>query len=217
MLRLKHLRTKLLISLLALCLLLTYIIKSRASTHTAVSKYDMELEEFKYETRKVFHSNKSKPAVVSPLLSEHDIAKQIELDLKYLAEQRVSSMKAVMRFSRNESFKVTKENERHLDTKSGNKYLILEYTKVFFQPKFCSKTSAQIFNSQLEACEYSNCLYSCDKQADLARADALLFHQRDLETEMKRSASFDEWLASTRQLPFKTVAEKLQRSGSNQV
>lgn len=31
-----------------------------------------------------------------------------------------------------------------------NSYLIVEYTDVFFKPKFCDKTSEEIFNSPVE-------------------------------------------------------------------
>ena len=36
---------------------------------------------------------------------------------------------------------------------SKKDYLIIEWTKVFFQPKFCDKTPAEIFNSDLEKCD----------------------------------------------------------------
>jgi hypothetical protein len=92
-------------------------------------------------------------------------------------------------------------------------YVILEYTNVFFKPKFCSKKSEEIFNSRIEKCEYQNCFYSCDKSL-LKTADALLFHQRDLEVEFefKHSSDLSQWLKSTTQLPFKTPLAKLSNN-----
>ena len=86
----------------------------------------------------------------------------------------------------------------------------MEYTKVFSQPKFCSKSSESIFNSVLETCPYTNCLYTCEKsEENLKRADLLLFHQRDLETELinKYEKSVTNWLEATEQIPFKGKLE----------
>jgi len=103
--------------------------------------------------------------------------------------------------------------------KSKKDYLIIEWTKVFFQPKFCDKTPAEIFNSDLEKCDLANCQYTCD-QADnnLKNADALIFHLRDLEAEYELTyrKNFDAWLENTKQLPFKNVADKLANN-PNQV
>ena len=64
-------------------------------------------------------------------------------------------------------------------------YLIIEYTKIFFLEKFCKFSSNQIFNSPIEKCKYQNCNYTCNKIDYLKQADALIFHQRDLEAEFK--------------------------------
>lgn len=96
---------------------------------------------------------------------------------------------------------------------SSEKYLILEYTNVFFKPKFCNRKSEDIFNSELEVCEYSNCEYTCDKQTYLSQADALLFHQRDLEVEFEKSnKNFEDWFNVTSQFPFKTIEQKLKNN-----
>ena len=102
------------------------------------------------------------------------------------------------------------ELARHHPPSPPHTYLILEYTEVFFKPKFCSKSSEAIFNSAIEKCPYSNCVYSCAKEADLKRADLLIFHLRDLEAEYEKHyrPRFDDWLRNTKQLPFKTVDEK---------
>ncbi|RNA21013.1 glyco 3-alpha-L-fucosyltransferase A-like isoform X1 [Brachionus plicatilis] len=96
---------------------------------------------------------------------------------------------------------------------SPEKYLILEYTNVFFKPKFCDKKPEEIFNSEFETCEYTNCDYTCDKIDHLSKADALIFHQRDLEAEFERSKKkFENWFKTTKQFPFKTIEQKLQNN-----
>ncbi len=61
-------------------------------------------------------------------------------------------------------------------------------------------------------------MYSCAKKDELVKADALLFHLRDLESELINShkSDFGAWLAATAQLPFKTAEAKL-KSNANQV
>jgi hypothetical protein len=92
------------------------------------------------------------------------------------------------------------------------KYLILEYTNVFFQPKFCSKSNMDIFNSKIEWCKYRNCEYTCDK-TKIKIADALIFHMVDILNEYtKDSSNFEQWLKNTRQLPYKSVEEKVNNN-----
>lgn len=64
-------------------------------------------------------------------------------------------------------------------------------------------------------CPYQNCEYSCVKSSEnVKKADALLFHQRDLEIEFSTSyrSNFDKWLEMTNQLPFKTTKAKLENN-----
>ncbi|CAF0723527.1 unnamed protein product [Brachionus calyciflorus] len=95
----------------------------------------------------------------------------------------------------------------------NEKYVILEYTNVFFRPKFCGKKREDIFDSNVEKCEYKNCEYTCDKINYLSKADALIFHLRDLEIEFKKNfTNFEIWLNSTNQIPFKTTFDKLKNN-----
>ncbi|CAF1584169.1 unnamed protein product, partial [Adineta ricciae] len=55
-------------------------------------------------------------------------------------------------------------------------YLILEYTTVFNQPKFCGKTPTFIFGKH---CPYQNCRYTCDRNWSKS-ADVLLMHHHDI-------------------------------------
>jgi hypothetical protein len=99
--------------------------------------------------------------------------------------------------------------------KSKADFLIVEYTNVFFQPKFCSHSNEQIFNSELERCKFQNCRYTCDKsEASLRAASALIFHQRDLEHELESVYKSDtgKWLQNTKQFPFRTIHAKVEHN-----
>jgi hypothetical protein len=141
----------------------------------------------------------------------------IQTDLNTLKNQKVVYDNLINEFDKN--LKNLSKNERASKLSSNNKYLIVEYTKVFFQPKFCSKSSQDIFNSAIEKCPFSNCFYSCDKkEATIKNADLLIFHQRDLEAELEFAYqnNLQNWLQHTKQLPFKTTIEK-QKNNPDQV
>jgi hypothetical protein len=90
-------------------------------------------------------------------------------------------------------------------------YLIVEFTKIFSQTKFChmnnkkllfassggkDATNGELFNklkqdatnaapfTQLDKCAYKNCLFSCDKSL-AKQADAVLFHYTDLKNNIE--------------------------------
>ncbi|CAF0761017.1 unnamed protein product [Rotaria sordida] len=73
------------------------------------------------------------------------------------------------------------------DQSTSKSYLILEYTHVFGQPRFCSHTNEQIFG---KTCPYTNCEYTCD-QTHENDTHVLLMHKRDLNykklNSMKRN------------------------------
>jgi hypothetical protein len=87
---------------------------------------------------------------------------------------------------------------------------ILEYTKVFFNQRFCDTSSFNIFNSYHESCPYTNCIYTCDKETYTKKADALIFHMVDLDVEFQRFKKFEIWLKETKQFPFKSAEEKMR-------
>jgi hypothetical protein len=82
-------------------------------------------------------------------------------------------------------------------------FLIVEYTKIFSQPKFCQLNvdkdlypSSELFQRLLkekkpdaasfhllDKCLHKNCLFSCDKSLG-EQADALLFHDTDLKSDI---------------------------------
>lgn len=135
----------------------------------------------------------------------------IESDLDQL-ESNKAKIKELLETNNLDNYKLILPHMRKLKPLS-DKYLILEYTNVFFKPKFCNKNSEEIFNSELETCEYSNCEYTCDKTTYLSQADALLFHQRDLEAEFEKSKKkFEDWFNLTSQFPFKTIEQKLKNN-----
>ena len=214
MIRIKNGRLKLLIALIGTCVLFIYVVKNRTTLKPAPPyniNYSDDPDEFKYDTRKLL--NKSRDAL-RIIIHQNEINLQQELnaDLQYMATQRAETSKAIRKFA-NQSYKFV-ENTAPRAFKQT--YVILEYTKVFFQPKFCAKSREEIFNSRLEDCEYSNCLYTCDKEAHVRTADALIFHQRDLETEykLKYKGDFQAWLENTQQMPFKSVEAKLANNAN---
>ena len=92
MLRSKNIRLKLVITLITLCLLLTYLIKNNTSSvyENELNKYDINLEEFTYESKMFFRLNRSQ---LNLKLMKHDlnIDKEIERDLEYIREQKTLS------------------------------------------------------------------------------------------------------------------------------
>lgn len=146
----------------------------------------------------------------SDQMSDFRLNQEIKRDKVYL--DSVLSKSDSITTKLNRKFKVIKSGRNVNQPDEKKKHLIVEYTNVFFKPKFCDKTSAEVFNSELEQCEYQNCEYTCDKSAStLSKASALLFHLRDLEAELEFGHQFnwEKWLDATKQLPFKTTSAKL--------
>jgi hypothetical protein len=73
--------------------------------------------------------------------------------------------------------KILDNNYREID--KNENFLLIEYTKVFGQTKYCSKTSREIFGDQ---CPYKNCFYSCNHSL-ASQAQLLLFHKYDVTTK----------------------------------
>ena len=91
------------------------------------------------------------------------------------------------------SYKHRNELNRNLfSTVKNNDILILEYTKVGDQPRFCGyfdKSNAN-YNERavknmifMEQCPYKNCRFTCDKQLQ-NEANVLLFHESDLNRDL---------------------------------
>jgi glycoprotein 3-alpha-L-fucosyltransferase len=155
-----------------------------------LKKFELNVEEFKLLEN----------------LNEENHEIELRNDLEYLESlhQTAKSLK-----STNESIYKSVVDHKKAELIRENIY-ILEYTNVFFQPKFCNKNSHDIFDSPVETCPYTNCIYTCDKEKHTNTADALIFHQRDLETELYNSNDFKTWLENTKQLPFKSTEEKMR-------
>ncbi|CAF0723537.1 unnamed protein product [Brachionus calyciflorus] len=173
------------------------------------------LLKFGIDTKQVREFELSEAKIVYSINKSYlDINKILDDKINDLDEIKLSQLKINEQIETN-TFSVYKEVyslERNLK-KSNEKYMILEYTNVFFAPKFCSKSSEEIFNSQIEKCEFNNCEYTCDKLKFLSSADALIFHQRDVEAEFElKYNNFDEWFHRTLQIPFKTPEEKLKNN-----
>lgn len=153
--------------------------------------------------------------------SEQEQVNQMHIDLHALNDLAQYS-KNKERSINQDNVKQIHENERateKLILEPERSFLIVEHTKVFREPKFCSKTSEAIFNSKLESCEFSNCFYTCDtKEASIANADAFLFHLGDLEDEYKSTyqRNLDSFLRGTHQFP-ETIFLNRPRKNPNQV
>lgn len=166
------------------------------------------------ETNELNHKlvKKSNSIVKDP---KEDLAKlriQVENDLNIL-DYQLRLTKDILTNVDSELKNVEKQ-QREIE-QENKKYLIVEYTKVFFEPKFCNSQSEDIFNSELQSCEYKNCFYTCDKQKNTVdSADALIFHQRDLEAEFefKFNKNLGAWLNATDQLPYKSTNDKFKHS-----
>ena len=147
-----------------------------------------------------------------PIINATKLKVELHKDLSFLSSH-LSQIDANLVIQFDSDAKSLVSNKRLINKNaSKHRFLIVEYTKVFGSPKFCHMSSEAIFNSAIEKCEYTNCEYSCDRQsAKIATADALIFHQRDLEEEL--AATYDNqvsnWLQKTKQLPFNTSQLKL--------
>lgn len=67
-----------------------------------------------------------------------------------------------------------------------DEFLLIEYTKIFDNEKFCRKTPTEIFGKQ---CPYKNCLYSCNKTL-ASQAQLLLFHKYDVNPKTMPPTNF---------------------------
>jgi hypothetical protein len=72
--------------------------------------------------------------------------------------------------------KIIELTQRPASSLNKNKYLIVEYTNVFYASKFCDLKENNIYSDK---CLYKNCVFTCDK-SNVYTADALLFHDFDL-------------------------------------
>lgn len=188
--RSRYFRLKLLLLLVGICTYVSYVLKNTYA----------DREQSPDNVQNIRHHVVNITINVSP--------NELQNDLEYLAHE-LDKIKHVHQTSGQQEFKVKMANARN--NIPGRNFSIVEYTNVFFKPKFCSKSSYDIFNSDMEKCQFQNCIYTCDKEF-VERADALIFHQRDLESELeeKFDSNFNEWLKITGQLPFKSADEKLK-------
>ena len=78
----------------------------------------------------------------------------------------------------------------------NNDILILEYTKVGNQPRFCGYFDNTNYNETavknmlfMEQCPYKNCRFTCDKQRQ-NEANVLLFHESDLNRDLENDRDY---------------------------
>lgn len=93
-------------------------------------------------------------------------------EIKLVYKQESDSFNSVL--------KTVVEHTRREEDIKKNKYLIVEYTKVFEKEKFCHKSITELY---VKECKYKNCYFSCSKD-QVNTADALLFHESDLKQQI---------------------------------
>lgn len=137
------------------------------------------------KTKLKWYSNRLKDSNVSTInyLNEYNL-KETNL-AKLLAERN----------GKNKAIKTIIENGRNIKNLQKSEYLIIEFSKFFYQSKFChlfdspndlTKAKEIIF---LKECPYRNCVFSCDK-SKIAKADAVLFYDHDLLKESTENSYY---------------------------
>lgn len=105
----------------------------------------------------------------------------------YLSQyERIKSFKK--KFASISGWKNIVPIQKNLFKNNSKNLLILEYTKIFGSSKYCQKFDQNIVDAKnylyLNECPFKNCIFSCDKNL-LNNAQAIIFHQADLEEEIK--------------------------------
>lgn len=137
------------------------------------------------KTKLKWYSNRLKDSNVSTrnYLNEYNLK---ETNLANLLAERNGKNKAI---------KTIIENGRNIKNLQKSEYLIIEFSKFFYQSKFChlfdspndlTKAKEIIF---LKECPYRNCVFSCDK-SKIAKADAVLFYDHDLLKESTENSYY---------------------------
>ena len=152
-------------------------------------------------------SNLAKPES-SPILyllkfaeSMNDNTVNTEFYLEEYMKRRKALADTIMkRDAQNKQFKTILKEARKSNLNS-NSYLIVEYTKVFKETKFCQHfVDDKLINSELflDECPYKNCVFSCDERRAV-NADALLFSEFDLSREeTEKTYYLKQFLGNTR-------------------
>ncbi|RMZ93886.1 hypothetical protein BpHYR1_009699, partial [Brachionus plicatilis] len=110
---------------------------------------------------------------------------------KYEKKYRLQNYK--VKFLYNSKWKKVVPKKRDVNNITKN-IMILEYTKIFGNTKYCQKFEKNIEEAKkelyLSECPYRNCIFTCDK-SHVNNAQVLLFHQSDLHSELKYFFGFD--------------------------
>ena len=104
----------------------------------------------------------------------------------------------------NMDIKTVVNNSRTIMDKS--EYLIVEYTKIFGQTKYCQISNKSHANPDLfvNECPYKNCRFTCDKR-QVPNADALLFHEADITSEALLDKAYINKVAELHRQILKSV------------
>ena len=116
-------------------------------------------------------------------MNDHTVNTEFYLE-EYSKRRKALADTITKRDAQYKQFKTILKDARKTNLNS-NSYLIVEYTKVFKETKFCQHfVDDKLINPDmfLDECPYKNCVFSCDERR-AATADALLFSEFDLSRE----------------------------------
>ena len=91
-------------------------------------------------------------------------------------------------------------NSRSIESIEKKEYLIVEYTKIMDETKYCQyfeKFSPDLAtqHTYIDECPYKNCKFTCDKSF-IDHADVLLFHESDLKKDVSKNKNYYNELKS---------------------
>lgn len=135
MLRSRHTRFKLILFAISICMLMSYFIRNRYSSGLSGEENDKD-DAIVYSLDNFVN--------ISWQFSVEAVSAEVMADLAWLKAETTG-----------EAGPNSRAFKRRIETTSMHRikkssYLIVEYTNVFFKPKFCDKSSKEIFNSDIE-------------------------------------------------------------------
>jgi hypothetical protein len=91
-------------------------------------------------------------------------------------------------------------NTRSNESIKKKEYLIVEYTKIMDETKYCQyfdrlNSELALENTYVNECPYKNCKFTCDKSF-MNNADVLLFHESDLKKDVTINKNYYQDLIS---------------------
>lgn len=155
-----------LIIYLAIVIIFELVVSSLFSTsNTSKDTNKLSKNKFKFKSNNLIYLDDDSSVNTSNYL----------LELKRI-ESKSSRIRDLYNNHLAKEFKQIDPYQRNLNQINKTSYLILEYTKVFFETRYCESDESIYLNQ----CPYKNCKFTCDK-SKISKSDAMLFHEWDLE------------------------------------